>query len=223
MHAERQIEAQLSLAVRPRRAAMLFAVAACVAAVFGWHWPTFASMANTWWRTETFAHGLLVLPIFAWLVWRDRARLDAVPFKPYAPALLPLALAGFVWMLGELSATLSVSQFAMVAMVPCAVCAVLGLRAARALAFPLVFLFFAVPFGGFMLPWLMEWTADFTVSAVRLSGVPVYREGMMFVIPSGAWSVVEACSGLRYLIASVMVLASVFMNIHRLLRQARCP
>ena len=73
------------------------------------------------------------------------------------------------------------------------------------IAFPLAFLFFAIPFGGFMLPWLMEMTADFTVSALRLSGVPVYREGMSFLIPSGAWSVVEACSGLRYLIASFMV------------------
>jgi EpsI family protein len=34
--------------------------------------------------------------------------------------------------------------------------------------------------------------------------LPVYREGNNFVIPSGKWSVVEACSGIRYLIASVM-------------------
>jgi EpsI family protein len=51
----------------------------------------------------------------------------------------------------------------------------------------------------------MEWTADFTVIALRFSGVPVYREGLQFVIPSGNWSVVEACSGIRYLIASVTV------------------
>ena len=73
------------------------------------------------------------------------------------------------------------------------------------MAFPLGFLFFAVPIGDFMLPQLMEWTADFTVLALRLSGVPVYREGLQFIIPSGAWSVVEACSGIRYMIASVTV------------------
>jgi EpsI family protein len=38
-----------------------------------------------------------------------------------------------------------------------------------------------------------------------VSGVPVYREGNHFIIPSGAWSVVEACSGVRYLIASTML------------------
>ena len=51
----------------------------------------------------------------------------------------------------------------------------------------------------------MEWTATFTVVALKASGIPVYREGLHFVIPSGNWSVVEACSGVRYLIASVMV------------------
>ena len=55
------------------------------------------------------------------------------------------------------------------------------------------------------MPWLMESTADFTVSALVLTGIPVYREGHQFIIPSGAWSVVEACSGVRYLIASLMV------------------
>jgi EpsI family protein len=33
----------------------------------------------------------------------------------------------------------------------------------------------------------------------------VYREGLQFVIPSGNWSVIEACSGVRYLIASLTV------------------
>jgi EpsI family protein len=33
----------------------------------------------------------------------------------------------------------------------------------------------------------------------------VFREGLQFVIPSGSWSVVEACSGVRYLMASFMV------------------
>jgi EpsI family protein len=51
----------------------------------------------------------------------------------------------------------------------------------------------------------MDRTADFTVAAIRASGVPVHREGNYLSIPSGRWSIVEACSGLRYLIASFMV------------------
>jgi exosortase len=46
---------------------------------------------------------------------------------------------------------------------------------------------------------------DFTVLALQATGIPVYREGNQFTIPSGNWSVVEACSGVRYLLASFMV------------------
>ena len=62
-----------------------------------------------------------------------------------------------------------------------------------------------MPFGEFALPALMEWTADFTVFALQLSGIPVFREGQHFVIPSGNWSVIDECSGVRYLMASFMV------------------
>ena len=41
--------------------------------------------------------------------------------------------------------------------------------------------------------------------AVRASGIPVYRDGLQLVIPSGTWSIIEGCSGIRYLIASLMV------------------
>jgi EpsI family protein len=38
---------------------------------------------------------------------------------------------------------------------------------------------------------------------VKLTGIPVYQEGFNFILPSGNWSVVEECSGVRYLIATV--------------------
>ena len=68
--------------------------------------------------------------------------------------------------------------------------------------FPLLFLFFAVPMGEDLTPPMMEFTATFTVEALKLSGIPVYRDGLWFSLPSGNWSVVEACSGVRYLIAA---------------------
>jgi EpsI family protein len=88
-------------------------------------------------------------------------------------------------------------------MVPALFLLCFGTTITRRNAFALGFLFFAVPFGEFLMPWLMDRTADFTVAALQLTGVPVLREGRQFVLPSGNWSVVEACSGLRYLLAAV--------------------
>jgi EpsI family protein len=85
------------------------------------------------------------------------------------------------------------------------VIAVSGRRVARVLAFPLGFLFLGVPVGEVLIPPLMDWTAHFAVVALRLTGIPVFQQGTFFTIPSGTWSVVEGCSGLRYLIASITV------------------
>ena len=177
------------------------------------YWGTAAEMVQIWWRSETFTHAFIVPPISIWLAWRQRERLLELSPRPAPWALIPMALAGFAWLLGELVAVNALSQFALVTMMVAAVPAVLGTAVARALTFPLAFLFFSVPVGEFMLPMLMQATADFTIAALRLSGVPVYREGLRFVIPSGSWSVVEACSGVRYLIASFMV-GSLFAHLN---------
>ena len=166
---------------------------------------TVAGMVAIWLRSETFTHAFVVAPIALWLVWRQRERLaDLLPQPQYA-MLVPMALLALVWLAGELVVANSISQLAFTAMLVVSVPTVLGLPVARALTFPLMFLFFSVPIGDFLTPYMMQWTADFTVQALRMSGIPVYREGLQFVIPSGTWSVVEACSGLRYLMASFMV------------------
>lgn len=170
-----------------------------------WYWGSLETMAQIWWRSDTYAHGLVVPPISLWLIWRERHRLAAFQPQPTYWFVLPLSCFVFCWLLGELTAVNALTQFSVIGILILAITSLLGLSISKELAFPLIFLFFAVPIGDFLLPQLMEWTADFTVVALRLSGIPVFREGQNFVIPSGNWSVVEACSGIRYLIASLTV------------------
>lgn len=179
------------------------------------------AMVMIWSRSETFMHGFLVMPIVLWLVWRQRLAITVRKPEPMVPAFLLVAIAGLTWAMGELAFTNALTQLAFVALLVLAVPCVLGSAIARLIMFPLGFMFFSVPLGEFLLPQLMEWTAKFTVFGLRLSGVPVYREGLNFVIPSGHWSVVEACSGVRYLIASLTV-GSIFsyLNYRSRLRRA---
>ena len=177
--------------------------------IFGWiaYWygGTLAAMAQIWWRSDTYAHGLVVPPIALWLIWRERHRLSSFQAMPTLWLAVPLGCFVFLWLLGDLTAVNALTQFSVIGIVVLTTMSLLGLSVSKELAFPLLFLFFAVPIGDFLLPVLMEWTADFTVLALRLTGIPVFREGQNFVIPTGNWSVVEACSGIRYLIASLTV------------------
>jgi exosortase A len=178
---------------------------AVVAWIGFWYRDNALAMWAIWTTSDTYAHGMVVVPIALWLAWRRRDHLARLTPRPTPWALALMAGVALVWFAADLVAVNAATQFAFVALVVLSVPAVLGVDVGRALMFPLGFLFFAVPFGDFMLGPLMEGTADFTVAALRMTGVPVWREGLSFVVPTGTWSVVEECSGVRYLIASVMV------------------
>ena len=169
------------------------------------HRDTAQGMLELWNKSESYAHCWVVPPIALWLAWRLRHQVAALTPQAAPWFLLPMLGAEVLWLLGALVGVNAAAQFALVAVLVLSVPLVMGWPVARALAFPLGFVFFCVPVGDFLTPSLMQATADFTIMAVRLSGVPVYREGLYFSIPSGNWSVVEACSGIRYLMASVMV------------------
>lgn len=164
---------------------------------------TVIAMVNIWWRSETFAHGFIILPITLFLVWRLRNELRLLRPQPTLLGLPMLALLGAAWLLAEFASVAVVQQLALVLMLSVAVFSMLGWTVTRRMLFPLFFLVFAVPMGEDLIPPLMDFTADFTVYMLQVSGIPVYREGLFFEIPSGHWSVVEGCSGVRYLIASV--------------------
>lgn len=165
--------------------------------------PTAQSMVAIWERSETYAHGYVILPIALWLIWRDRKRLAAVKTRPDPRALIAGVGLLLLWLVAWAGGVLVAEQYALVGLWIAAVWALFGAGMLKAASFPLFYLLLMVPNGEFLMQPLMDFTADFTVAAVRLVGLPVYREGTYFSLPSGDWSVVETCSGIRYILASL--------------------
>ncbi len=182
----------------PQLTPLLFLLLAIPAAFYA----TTASMVDIWWVNETFTHGFLILPISLWLVWGQREHIRALEMERDFRALVLVIPTLLLWFVATAIDVAVVQQLSMVALIPATVWLILGLALTRALLFPLLYLFFAVPLGQSLIPPMMEFTADFTVYMVQLSGVPIFRDGLSFQLPSGSWSVVEECSGVRYLIAS---------------------
>jgi exosortase A len=188
---------------KPLPAATIALIALALLAPFALYLATARSIVDIWNSSETFAHGYVILPISLWLVWRRRENFAAYPPQPYWPALLLVAAAGAAWLAARLGEVQVVQQYAFVALFPAIALALFGTRLAASLAFPLLFVLFAVPFGEVFVAPLIEFTADFTIWAVQATGIPVLRSGTRFELPTGNWSVVEACSGVRYLISSI--------------------
>lgn len=180
----------------------IVAIALAVIATFFVYFGTVSSIVEIWNKSDTFAHGYFILPIALWLIWRRRHTLPLNAATPWWPGLVLLAGCSFGWLLAELAAVQVVKQYAFVSMIPLICLTILGPRLTWAMAFPLAFLLLAVPFGEVLIDPMIGVTADFTVAALQMSGIPVLRNGTHFDIPTGSWAVVEACSGVRYLISS---------------------
>lgn len=166
--------------------------------------PTITAIISVW-RTSAFAHGFLVIPISAYLIWSRRKNLALLKPIPTFYALPFLTLFALGWLVGQLTATDIIQQFCLVAMAIVSVWGVLGTVVTRALLMPLVFLMFTVPIGEGLIPKLQDFAAWFAVKMLDFTGVPVLLEGRFISVPSGRWEVAEACSGIRYLTSSIVI------------------
>ena len=162
-------------------------------------------IGNTWQSSRTFSHGFLIVPIFLYLVWVRRGPLLALRPKPSYWMLPVLGLLAGAWLVGSLGDVNVVGEFALVGMLEAMLWVVLGTKVVRLLWFPLLFLFFAVPFGESAIGPLQDFTAHFAVAGLKLSRVPAILENRTIWVPTGPWVVAEACSGIRYLISSLVL------------------
>lgn len=158
---------------------------------------------DTWDRSTAYHHCWLVLPVAAWLGWERRHRLEGLLPQPWALAALPTMAAGLVWLVAERLGIMEGRQLAALAVMLSLVLAVLGWPFCRAMAAPLAYLVFLVPFGAFLVPSLQRVTAWMIVAGLRLLDIPHYADDLTIELAAGTFLVAEACAGLRFMVASL--------------------
>lgn len=166
-------------------------------------WSTAAQMADIYYGSDTFNHGFLIFPICGYLIWLKREALANLAPRPSGWGLAVIAVAGLGWLLGYVGSVALVQQFTLVLILQGLFLAIFGVGVVRLLIFPLGYMFFAVPMGLFLIPPLQDVTAEFVVKGLRMIDIPVYLDGIFISIPTGNFEVAEACSGVRFLIATV--------------------
>ena len=173
------------------------------AALIALFWGVGEAIVHTWTTSRSYGHGYLIGPICAYLLWRRRVELAQMWPTPSLWGLAAMAVAAVVWLLGESAGVLVVKQFAFIAMFQALFLAVFGVEVVRRTLFALLYMYFAVPFGDFMVGPLQDYTAQFVVRALQLNGISVFLDGVFIQIPSGNFIVAEACAGVRFLTVSV--------------------
>lgn len=191
-----------------------------LAVFFSIVWPSIAEMELLWRRSETFMHCYLILPIFIWLVWRRKSHL---PTKAYyfSPIAALAALASLLlWLSAYLVDVSFIAHLSIIVFCQCVVWACFGKTLFKALRFPLLYLYFLVPFGEAINPILQDITAYLTVAMLNSAGIPVFREGLYLHTAFGLFEVAVACSGLNFLI-SALALACLYayLTYNKLVKQ----
>ena len=166
---------------------------------------TILSTVTLWSTSETYAHGFLVVPIVVWLLYRDRHYFLAYQAKASWVGLILTIGALLLWLVGQTFEISVFSQLGFFAGIVASHWMIFGNRFVKRYQFPMFYLIFAVPMGNMLIPHLQQVTAEITVFMLQLSTIPVYFEGLYITIPTGKFEVAVACSGIRYLIASLAV------------------
>lgn len=194
------------------RGRQVAAIAAVIVAVVLFYWPTLRWMVNSWLSSDYYSHGFLVPCISAFFIWTKREQL-----KNRVPALagyIVLIAALALYLCGLLLEIRVLGALSLVVLIMGVVLTIWGIMAAKALAFPLLFLLFMVPFG-----FIQDLAANLQYTSVQWAswvdktlGLPITTSGTEIHIKDMTFTVGIVCSGINTLEA-LLALAAVYAYI----------
>jgi len=202
----------------------VFAFLMTVSLLIGWR-PLIDAFTLAWGHDE-YTQILLIIPISASLIFLERQPLRRMIILNVRFSVILLAIAVLIGCatIGSLAvlpsdAQLSVRILALVLWWIGSFVCCFGLRAARAVSFPLCFLFGLVPCPQLLLNPIVAalqqgsaWTAYLLFAAF---GVPVAENGVVLTIPGLTLQVAQECSSIRsssMLLVTTMVLAQLLLR-----------
>jgi len=180
-------------------------ILALLLALYAFTAPVLSGWLKQLWSDPNNSHGLLVIPLSLFLIWRKRKVFRQIAKPAYQPALLiilpglallPLALAAEVAFLAQLSLLVVIGGLLL---------HIWGKAAFRLLLFPYLFLFFALPWPSLLVETLtfhLQFVAAKSAALLTgLLGIPVVREGVTIHMGGYTFAVEAPCSGMHYLAA----------------------
>ncbi len=187
-----------SAALTPSRALWPL-LAVCVVGL----WPTFVSLTHIWRSMFDYHHGMVIAAISIIWLWRMRRDIDACSVRPVRAAWPLVVIVLLAWTIAYRANSELMQQMLLPVVAMLAVYAACGWQICRLAAAPLAYLYFGIPLWEQLLPFLQALTTAVAENLLGLMGVPTQVEGHHVTIPSGHFSIVEGCSGKRYLMISL--------------------
>lgn len=163
-------------------------------------------LATDWWIDENYSHGLLLPFISGYAIWSLRDQLNQTQCKPQRGLGTVLMLAAvFLLLAGTVGAEFYISRVSFILALASLTLYFFGVAHLRLLVFPLGLFLLAIPipailFNQIAFP-LQLIASDYAARTINLLGIPALREGNVIELANMKLQVVEACSGIRSLMA----------------------
>ena len=163
-------------------------------------WPSSSALWSFWIDSDgAGVHGLLVAPLAAWLLFRNRHRLALAKVAPSPVAGVLLFMCSVAWCIFWRAGIQELHLLLLPVLMGLAVFAALGVQAAWIAAFPIGYLYFAVPAWGILAGPLQALTAHAVGVLATLIGIPAHLHGDLVVLPGiGSFVIELSCSGVNF-------------------------
>jgi len=194
--------------------AYTIALAVLGAAIVSLYVPVLRDLVGVWLDVTYYSYGFVVPLFSAYLAWdtmRAHARqTHATGARPLdAWGLLVIVVGVAVLAIGVTAESLTLRALSLPVVLLGVARALGGPALARSLAFPIGFLVFIAPLPDGTLPALslplQRLAADVAEQALRALGVSVTRHDLFLQLPSVTLHVTDACNGLRFLLAMIVI------------------
>lgn len=182
--------------------------------------PTLIFVAQSSWTGEQGSHGPIILATGIWLVWHNwhevRCVMERAP--AWKVAVLFAALVP-VYLFTRITQIVELEGYAMYSLLLVALYGVIGFQAMKALAFPLIYLFFAFPppetvIYTLTLP-IKVAISDAAIAVLQFFGLPIGGTGVMIQIGQYQLLVAAACSGLNSIVSLSAITLFYIYLMHR--------
>lgn len=169
--------------------------------------PTYRDLAAVFWASENGAPGVVVLAIWFWLMWRERAALAASAPTALGSRIgwVGVAFGVALYVLGRSQQLYQLEAGSQLVLLPAIALVMLGPASTRRLWFAWLFLAFTVPWPGSFMDALLVPLKEFVSAAVTevlyRGGLPIARDGVVIYAGPYQLFIADACSGLNQLVA----------------------
>lgn len=176
-------------------------------------WETLSRLIGVWESDGTFQYAFFILPISVFLIYSRRTVIHELSFQASGYAALLVLMFSLTWAMGTIIGVQLVQQFSVIALLPALVMTVYGGNVFRALMFPLLYLFFGFPWPVEHLTTILQHiTAVMSVWTLQHTGFVTYLHGVLIETEVATWHVADACSGIKFFLAS-LALGALYANL----------